>query len=51
MEVSGDYKTLWQQFWMCNNLAYDPESGDIDVLYNIYFKQFQHLYLMMCLLQ
>jgi hypothetical protein len=28
MEVSGDYKTLWQRFWMCNNLAYDPELGD-----------------------
>jgi hypothetical protein len=23
MEVSGDYKTLWQWFCMCNNLAYD----------------------------
>jgi hypothetical protein len=25
MEVSDDYKTLWQRFWMYNNLAYDPE--------------------------
>jgi hypothetical protein len=31
MEVSGDYKTLWQQFWKCNNPAYDPESGDMEV--------------------
>jgi hypothetical protein len=31
MEVSGDYKTLWHRFWMCNNLAYDPESDDIEV--------------------
>jgi hypothetical protein len=50
MEVSGDYKTLWQRFWMCNNLTYDPEPGNTKVPYNIYFKQFQHLYLMMCLL-
>jgi hypothetical protein len=28
MQVSGDYKTLWQRFWMCNNLAYDPKLGD-----------------------
>jgi hypothetical protein len=34
MEVSGDYKTLWQRFWMCNNLAYDPESGDTEVRNN-----------------
>jgi hypothetical protein len=34
MEVSGDYKTLWQRFWMCNNLAYDPELGDTDVRNN-----------------
>jgi hypothetical protein len=33
MEVLGDYKTLWQWFWMCNNLTYDPESGDTEVLY------------------
>jgi hypothetical protein len=31
MHVSGDYKTLWQRFWVCNNLAYDPEPGDADV--------------------
>jgi hypothetical protein len=31
MEVSGDYKTLWQRFWICNNLAYDPEPGDTEV--------------------
>jgi hypothetical protein len=34
MVVSGDYKTLWQQFWMCNNLTYDPEPGDTDVRNN-----------------
>jgi hypothetical protein len=34
MEVSGDYKTLWQQFWMCNNLAYDPEPSDTEVQNN-----------------
>jgi hypothetical protein len=49
MEVSGEYKTLWQRFWMCNNLTYNPRLGDTVVPYNIYFK-FQHLYLMMCLL-
>jgi hypothetical protein len=31
MQVSRDYKTLWQWFWMCNNLTYDPESGDTEV--------------------
>jgi hypothetical protein len=31
MIVSGDYKTLWQRFWMCDNLAYDPELGDTEV--------------------
>jgi hypothetical protein len=31
MNVSGDYKTLWQRFWMCDNLAYDPEPGDTEV--------------------
>jgi hypothetical protein len=31
MQVSGDYKTLWQQFWMCNNLAYDLEPDDMGV--------------------
>jgi hypothetical protein len=34
MQVSGDYKTLWQRFWMCDNLAYDPESGDTEVRIN-----------------
>jgi hypothetical protein len=34
MEVSGDYKILWQRFWMCNNLAYDPELGDTEVQNN-----------------
>jgi hypothetical protein len=34
MQMSGDYKTLWQRFWMCNNLAYDPESGDTEVRNN-----------------
>jgi hypothetical protein len=31
MNLSGDYKTLWQRFWMCDNLAYDPEPGDTEV--------------------
>jgi hypothetical protein len=31
MNVSGNYKTLWQRFWMCNNLAYDPEPDDTEV--------------------
>jgi hypothetical protein len=30
MNVSGDYKTLWQWFWMCDNLAYDIEVGDTE---------------------
>jgi hypothetical protein len=34
IEVSGDYRTLWQWFWMCNNLAYDPELGDTKVRNN-----------------
>jgi hypothetical protein len=34
MEVSGDYKTLWQRLWMCNNLAYDPKLGDTEVWNN-----------------
>jgi hypothetical protein len=34
MHVLGDYKTLWQQFCMCNNLTYDPESGDKEVRNN-----------------
>jgi hypothetical protein len=34
MEVSDDYKTLWQRLWMCNNLAYDPEPGDTEVWNN-----------------
>jgi hypothetical protein len=34
MQVSGDYKTLWQRFWMCNNLAYDSELGDTKVRNN-----------------
>jgi hypothetical protein len=45
LEVLGDYKTLWQLYWMCDNLAYDPEPGDMEVLYNNYFKYLQHLYL------
>jgi hypothetical protein len=28
IQVSGDYKTLWQWFWMCNNLTDDPKLGD-----------------------
>jgi hypothetical protein len=27
---------------MCNILAYDPEPGNTEVPYTIYFKQFQH---------
>jgi hypothetical protein len=34
MDVSCDYKTLWQRFWMCNNLAYGPELGDTEVWNN-----------------
>jgi hypothetical protein len=34
MQVSGDYKTLWQGFWMCDNLAYDLEPGDTEVWTN-----------------
>jgi hypothetical protein len=37
MEVSGDYKTLWQWFWMCNNLTYDPEVSDTEVPYDRLF--------------
>ena len=31
MNVSGDYKTLWQRYWMCDNLAYDPDPTEIGV--------------------
>jgi hypothetical protein len=31
MEVSEDYKTLCQWFWMCNNLAYNPKLSDTEV--------------------
>jgi hypothetical protein len=34
MQVLGDYKTLWQRFWMCDNLTYDPEPGDTEVRIN-----------------
>jgi hypothetical protein len=34
MEVSCDYKTLWQRFWIINNLAYDSEPGDTEVRNN-----------------
>jgi hypothetical protein len=34
MNMSGDYKTMWQWFWMCDNLAYDPEPGDMEVRNN-----------------
>jgi hypothetical protein len=34
MQVSGDYKTLWQRFWMCDNLTYDPEPDDMEVRTN-----------------
>jgi hypothetical protein len=29
--------TLWQRFWMCNNLTYDPEPGDTEVQNNQLF--------------
>jgi hypothetical protein len=45
MEVSDNYKTIWQRYWMCDNLAYDPELGDTEVPHNNYFKHLQHLYL------
>jgi hypothetical protein len=32
MEVSGDYKTLGQRYWMCDNLAYDPKLGQQEVV-------------------
>jgi hypothetical protein len=31
MNMSEDYKTVWKQFWICDNLAYDPESGDTEI--------------------
>jgi hypothetical protein len=31
MNVSGDYKTLWQRYWMCDSLTYDLELGDTEV--------------------
>jgi hypothetical protein len=34
IELLGDYKSLWQRFWMCNNLTYDPELGDTEVQNN-----------------
>jgi hypothetical protein len=34
MEVSGDYKTLWQQFYICSNLTYDLEPGHTEVQNN-----------------
>jgi hypothetical protein len=34
MDVSGDYKTLWQRFWIGNNLTYDPKSGNTKVRNN-----------------
>jgi hypothetical protein len=45
MEVSDDNNTLWQRYWMCDNLTYDSEPGDMEVPYNNYFKHLQHLYL------
>jgi hypothetical protein len=36
-EISGDYKTLWHRYWMCNNLTYDPELGDTEVWNNQLF--------------
>jgi hypothetical protein len=29
-----NYKTLWQRFWMCDNLTYDAEPGDTEVRTN-----------------
>jgi hypothetical protein len=37
MQVSGDYKTLLQRFWICNNLTYDPKLGDTEVWNNRLF--------------
>jgi hypothetical protein len=34
MEVSGDYKMLWQRSWMCNNLACDPEPSNTEAQNN-----------------
>jgi hypothetical protein len=31
MNVLGHYKTLWQRFLMCYNLAYDLELDDTEV--------------------
>ena len=36
MDVSADYKTLWERYWMCPNLDYDPEPGQTEVLYESY---------------
>jgi hypothetical protein len=37
MKMSGDYKTLLQRFRMCNNLSYDLEPGNTEVLYGRLF--------------
>jgi hypothetical protein len=34
IKVSGDYKALWQWFWMRNNLTYDTKPGDREVRNN-----------------
>jgi hypothetical protein len=34
MNVSGSHKTLWQRFWMCDNLTYDPEPSNTEVRKN-----------------
>jgi hypothetical protein len=36
MEVSDDYKTLWQRFCMCDNLTYDPKPDDMEVPYILF---------------
>jgi hypothetical protein len=38
MQVSGDYKTLCQRFWMCNSLTYNPKPGDTEVRINRLFS-------------
>jgi hypothetical protein len=48
MQMSGDYRTLWQRFRMCDNLAYDPKPGDTEVRTNrlyctVYFEALNNL--------
>jgi hypothetical protein len=37
MNVSRDYKTLWQRLWLSDNLAYDPEPRDTEVRNNQFY--------------